>query len=132
MTDMDENERLAAGLRKALNTHGYSYQYAVLEEGRRLNAARKSPWIFEVAEFPVNASGRDTQVDFILRHCDKPIYLIAECKRANPALADWCFAKAPYVGHNWTHDPYVVERVHRDADGKVVSLVFPRFGGQVS
>lgn len=42
-----------------------------------------------------------TRIDFIIsrvgrRHDSTPLYLIAECKRANPSLARWLFVRAPY------------------------------------
>jgi hypothetical protein len=44
---------------------------------------------------PVSVGGKDTHVDFVLRTHEA--FLVAECKRANPALANWCFARAPYI-----------------------------------
>ena len=55
----------------------------------------ESPWSFEAAELPVQVGRQDTRIDFVLRTNDA--VLVAECKRANPALARWCFARAPYI-----------------------------------
>ncbi len=39
-------------------------------------------------------------IDFILRSRSRRTYLVAECKRADPSRARWCFARAPYTRHN--------------------------------
>ena len=80
--------------------------------------------MFEVAEFPVATNGVATRIDFILRRRksygddDKsPFYLVAECKRANPALSNWGFVKAPFVRRDRTHEPYILEHVEIDKTG---------------
>jgi len=80
-----------------LNTHGFGFHYAVLKEANHLSNQKISPWCFEGAEFPVEVNGKSTHIDFILRNKHERFYLIAECKRANPALSNWCFAKTPYT-----------------------------------
>lgn len=92
-----------------LNENGYSFQYAVLKAIHDLYNEKKSPWLFEVAEFPVEVNGTPIHIDFILRQKETPFYLVAECKRANPALSNWCFVKAPYVSR----------RIH-DGDERIV------------
>ncbi|MCC7133784.1 MAG: hypothetical protein IT352_14085 [Gemmatimonadales bacterium] len=99
------------GFDKVLSSHGYGFQYAILDKARALYESRASRWVFEVAEFPVAAIPASTRLDFMLRHRDNQARLIAECKRANPALAHWCFAKAPYRVRNTGHaEPLVLER----------------------
>jgi hypothetical protein len=98
-------EKVREGLRKVLNTHGYGFHYTVLRKAYELYANRKSQWFFEAAEFPVSVGGFDTRIDFILRSQDSSniywdCFLIAECKRVNPALSNWCFVRAPYVRRN--------------------------------
>ena len=96
----DDQETVGAGLRKAINSGGFGFQYAVLEMARFLNGARESSWVPQAAEFPVTARQKNTHIDFVLReystfdHVDA--YLVAECKRENPATARWCFVRAPY------------------------------------
>jgi hypothetical protein len=80
--------------RKALNRHGYGFQYAALKEAERLWQTGKSQWVPWVPEFPVEVQGSGTRIDFVLRHESGNCYLVAECKRANPATANWCFARA--------------------------------------
>jgi hypothetical protein len=91
---------LFASYLKALDAHGYSFQYTVLKMVAELFDAGQSRWVFEVAEFPVEARRQGTRIDFILHCANSHLYLLAECKRANPALANWCFARAPFVRRN--------------------------------
>jgi hypothetical protein len=65
-----------------------------------LEKVQRASWMFDSAEFPVVAGGSTTHVDFILRSRSRRTYLVAECKRADPARARWCFARAPYTWHN--------------------------------
>lgn len=105
--------------RKVLNRHGYGFQYRVMDEARRLHDAQHSRWLFEVAEFPVTVRGRDARVDFILRHADRNMYLIAECKRVNPALSNWCFARAPFVRRNPYSDKLVFPHAMINGNGNL-------------
>ena len=104
--DSHSGEKIEVGLKKILSAHGYGFHYAVLRKAKELYDQRKSKWAFEVAEFPVTVRGVDTRIDFILRAQDDtiPVYwdcfLVAECKRVNPALSDWCFVRTPYVRRN--------------------------------
>jgi hypothetical protein len=117
---MDEPS-VSGGFGKALNIHGYGFQHSVLRLANKLFEQNKSGWIFEAAEFPVQVQGEGTRIDFILRlKSYLPIYLLAECKRANPALANWCFSKAPYVRRNRTaFEPLLVEFVQPDENGSL-------------
>jgi hypothetical protein len=81
-----------------LNEHGYPFQYTVL--GRimsRFQPGRGSPWQFVASELPVSANDVDARIDFVLKHHSDTRYVVAECKRANPAYSSWCFFRAPYV-----------------------------------
>lgn len=117
---MDDHvrERIKEGLRKILNTHGYGFHYAVLRKASESYENKKSRWVFEAAEFPVTVGGFDTRIDFILRTPDLILmkqdqfevywdcFLVAECKRVNPAFSNWCFVRTPYVRRR--HKDYVV------------------------
>lgn len=83
-----------------LNSEGHAYQHAVIKETERLFAEGKSPFLFETAEFPVSLNGRHTRTDAVLRHKDRGLYLVGECKRTRPGTA-WAFVKAPYVRYNY-------------------------------
>lgn len=109
--------RLNARFEDTINRHGYPFQYAILAMVKKLFEGRRSPWIFIVAEFPVEANGTETRIDFVLRHKDRPHFIVAECKRANPALSDWCFLRAPVVARNHRDDLASVEQLERDEGG---------------
>jgi len=96
-----------------LSEHGYPFQYSVL--GRIMTRFRPnggSPWIFAASELPVSANDVDARIDFVLKHHSDTRYVVAECKRANPAYANWCFFQAPYVLHPYNGVPNLV-RVQR-------------------
>jgi hypothetical protein len=94
-------------VRKVLNTHGHAFQYAVLRRAEELAREERSRWIFEAAEFPVGDASAPIHADFVLSAApylfggpggtDHRAYLVAECKRADPARARWCFVAAPYT-----------------------------------
>lgn len=92
-----QNEQIAKSFEKVLNSHGYGFQYSVLKLAEALALNGSSFWIPSVPEFPVEVQGFGTRIDFILRHRSRAFYMLAECKRVNPALSNWCFAKASYV-----------------------------------
>ncbi len=122
--------------RKSLNTHGYTFQYAVLRRLHQL-ANQKKPlgdftptWAFKSTEFPVEVRGSGTRIDFVLqRQRNKggagvsAYYMLAECKRANPAYSDWCFVRAPYTFFAEKHGHVVLDRA-RLVDNKNI-LVEP-------
>lgn len=98
------DEEVAQALQESLNTHGYGFQYAVLGLLNQLQESGRSAWVLERAEFPVEVRGYGTRIDFVLyrnSYADddrlSAYYMIAECKRANPAYSDWCFVQAPYT-----------------------------------
>ena len=105
------DQKLDKGLTHSLNTHGYSFQYVVLKLANLCFDNRTSPWAFEVSEFPVAINDYSTHIDFILRNKNEPFYFICECKRANPAVANWCFVKAPYVSRNISTGERIVREV---------------------
>jgi len=100
----DTSDRLGSALKNTLDSHGFSFHYAVVRYCEELFSARKSHWRFEVAEFPVELRDAATRIDFIL-HGKSQIsgiaaYLVCECKRPNPAISQWAFARAPYTRRN--------------------------------
>lgn len=108
-------EDINSHFRKALNSHGYGFQYSILRKAAELRDDRKSTWGLVAGEFPVAINGFNTHIDFILRNSgyrsdNSTTFLIAECKRANPALSNWCFVKSPYIRLNrYPIDPFVFE-----------------------
>ena len=50
------------GLAHQLNIHGFGFQYTVIKAAQLCFDQKKSPWIFEVAEFPVEYCYKVTAV----------------------------------------------------------------------
>jgi len=103
----------------ALNRQGHPFQYAVIRRAHVLNDQRRSPWVFEASEFPVEVQGYHTRIDFVLSQWSEAArgpfqFLVAECKRTNPSLHDWLFARAPYVHRGSVSREILVEQVCRE------------------
>jgi hypothetical protein len=97
-------EQKAKAFEAALNRHGFALQYAVARSAKDLAAIESSNWFSFVPEFPARVQGTDTRIDLILQHRRrKRSYLVVETKRANPALAYWCFAKSG-LRADWADD----------------------------
>jgi hypothetical protein len=96
--------------------HGYAFQYRTLKTADdACGPGSHAPgWVFQVAEFPVEVRGRQTRIDYLLQRSDRPTYLVVECKRANPKLKRWCFAKAPYVIRGFDTNRVFGEQVRFD------------------
>jgi hypothetical protein len=116
--DTKLSENINVGLKKILEQHGYGFHYAVLAAAQKVFATG-GRWVFEAAEVPVQANGYDTRIDFILTNLDRPYYLIAECKRANPAVSHWCFVRAPFVRRDFTRGNALLETVKRNQDADI-------------
>lgn len=108
----EDFKQILSDFTKTLNSHGYGFHYSILKLAYQLEKQGRSSWLFEAAEFPVEVQGKGTRIDFILRHRTSPeLYLLAECKRANPALANWCFVPAPFVHRRRLYEPTILECV---------------------
>ncbi len=110
----DDLQQVANELGSTLNRHGFAFQAAVLEEVRRIGATGASQFYFEVAEFPVQVGSSNTRIDFVLRHQRRFLVLVSECKRANPAFANWCFARMPYLRRNDDPEWPMMDKIRRD------------------
>ena len=100
--------------RKVLNSHGYGFQYAVLNRIMELGSHGECTWKFETSEHPVEVRGFNTKIDFVLRNAGCNDLLIAECKRVNPKYSNWCFIRVPKV--RWGDNPFAlpVDEVSND------------------
>ena len=107
----EHDEEIVRDIRKSLDTHGYSFQYAVLHYANELKDQGRSDWIFEAAEFPVEVSGAITHIDFILKTQSQRVRLVAECKRADPGRNKWCFIKAPYTWRKQHRNELVFQEI---------------------
>ncbi len=105
----DNSGQISAGLRKVLNSHGHAFQYAVLRQAEKIYQDGNKNWVLDAAEFPVEVKENTTHIDFILRSRSNRTYLVAECKRADPARARWCFVKSPYTWRNSFNDEIIFD-----------------------
>jgi hypothetical protein len=123
MTDSSgkHEERVRSDFQEALDRHGYSFQHSVIKIADELyeHPQRRSAWRFVVSEFPVEVKEQGTRIDFILKHRSLSTYILAECKRANPAVSNWCFAQAPYLWANHKAKKIIVERAWLDETNHV-------------
>lgn len=88
---------LGEDYRKVLNRHGYGFQYSLIRSIENVAPPGQLQWALEATEYPVRVQDMQTRIDFILRKRKPVVYLIAECKRVNPAVANWCFARSDYA-----------------------------------
>jgi hypothetical protein len=113
--DSDDEERtakLAPQLQALLRAHGHGFSYAVIRYINEREHDSSCKWKVRVAEFPVSAAHIDTRIDFVMQSKSGELYLAAECKRANPALATWVFARAPFVSwRSSSRDNLVAQRL---------------------
>lgn len=117
----EQVDEVRNSFQKALNRHGYGFQFSVLKIAEslanRVDYDERSRWNFLFSEVPVEVRGSGTRIDFILSRSRSTLspffYLICECKRANPKLSNWCFVRAPRVrrGRPKGTDPLLVETV---------------------
>jgi hypothetical protein len=120
-------EQKAKAFEAALNRHGFAFQYAVAQSAWRLATIGFSNWVPFVAEFPVRVQGVGTRIDLILRHRTKPRFLVIESKRANPALAYWCFAKSGSTGFA----PVIYSEILCKVSGQFLSEVRELYGSDI-
>src|SRR4051812_35520208 len=111
MSDDQFNHEFA----KALNSHGYGFQYRVIKEVEECD----SIWSPVVPEFPVEARGHETRIDVILKGTRRSLYIVAECKRVNPALSQWCFVQSPPTLNVALPSIAVMETAQIGDDGKI-------------
>lgn len=117
MTELPDSDQPPTTFVGALNRQGFAFQYAALKAAHDHFDSRKSAWYFEVSEFPVGVSGKDTRIDFILRRNKSPLLLCVECKRADPRTKHWCFVQAPYVHRNASYNKVTADQLLQRANG---------------
>lgn len=121
--DISEGKLVQKGLQLELNKNGFSFQFAVVKKIQELNNQNELAKIYPIAtEVPVGINGENTHIDIVLAR-SKPhtqpansIYLISECKRANPALSNWCFVKSPFTRNQGLANSLILEVIHWGAN----------------
>lgn len=86
------NEEVVNQFRRVLNRHGFPFQEAVLRAVGSIETG--SGWEAWMPEFPVSVQDQSTRIDVILASPAKDRFIVCECKRANPSIANWCFAQS--------------------------------------
>jgi hypothetical protein len=94
---------------EALNRQGFAFQESALASIQELRT-KWTPW---VSELPVGTPDQNTRIDFVLSHPNKEYFLVCECKRANPATSNWCFAKADFQAESSRKGRLYVETLER-------------------
>jgi len=117
---------LGEAYRHVLNSHGYGFQYSVIELIDKLRRDRRCSWELVAAEFPVIVQGRSTRIDFVFRKTKPHVYLVGECKRANPALSNWCFSSSFYARGESNLDRVVFPCAWVPPTDKMQAAVLPR------
>lgn len=119
------SKELADSFAKELSRHGYGFQFSVIRKAHELVNKGRSVWRFVASEFPVEVQGAGTRIDFILHRSrtmggfdTSPIFLLAECKKANPKMSNWCFIRTRYTHNNvWGDTQYfIVECLEKDGN----------------
>lgn len=103
-------------LQEHLDKHGFSFQYSLLKKFEDLRKSDKTSWVLEGSEIPISSGGSVSHIDFVLRNRKSTIYLIGECKRADPARSHWCFANAPYTWRGSTRHQTQFDKIFNTPD----------------
>lgn len=121
-----ENILIDEDFEETLNKQGFGFQYAVISEIKRLieekfkdNEYRGFPnWSIDCAEVPVEVQGYNTHIDFVLtrqrnseNRTEGVLKIIAECKRVDPAVSNWCFLRAPFTKKYGISNSIRIEKV---------------------
>jgi hypothetical protein len=116
--DLPSHGEVAEILRRTLNRHGYGFQSRVLmacHETRIQGEETSGRWNLVADEYPVSVSGHDLHVDGVLEFLSNDplsfrMFSVVECKRVDPKIGRWCFAKSdtrrrPAILDVYRHQP---------------------------
>lgn len=111
----------SSSIRAALNIHGFAFNYAVIDSIAAL-AKKGIIWQFVGTEVPLTLNGEEIHADLVYFNPSRNIYIVGECKRPDPALAHWCFARSVYAfGHGDNLRP-TVDQLYRETNAAHVHL----------
>jgi hypothetical protein len=97
--------------RGALNTEGYGFQHAVVQQ---IHAHSSNTWEAVVTEFPVAYRDRATHIDVLAWCYNRKGLLVGECKRVNPKFGNWVFARSPFTFDRYTNRTWLQKLVPAD------------------
>lgn len=115
--------------RGALNRHGHSFQARVLKDCRNLmlpfNFGTVN-WQLRATDMAVTVQQREYHIDGVLEAsgANANRFVTLECKRADPALKAWCFARFTEEPDSICHDVW-----KKDASGIRVEAEWLQSGG---
>src|SRR5262245_41066973 len=124
-SEHDLDQKATALLRDVFSRHGYGFHFAVTNALVRLHHKRRSSWMVETVEFPVEVHGTTLHIDIVLRNVDTNAIAVVECKRANPALATWCFGKSGYAASRRMTGGVALEGAMKPSDATTVYAFRP-------
>lgn len=102
--------------KETLDKHGHTFHHSILRRVEELQRQDLTKWGLVGSEYPVENKGNNSHIDFVLKHFRGFTYLIAECKKADPARANWCFVKTPY---NWRDERETYIQIDKIVDSKL-------------
>jgi len=113
----EASEEVRRAFINALNRHGYGFQEAVAERVTQFGRIGRTTWRVEATEFPVAVQDATTSIDLVLRAGPTDAYLVGECKRVDPALGRWCFARTPVRGSESRLNRVILEQLACSTEG---------------
>jgi hypothetical protein len=118
------DEPLDSAFRASLNEQGHGFHHSLARHIQGLQEKGLVAWRVEAVEFPVELRGRPTHIDCVLRHRRAgaiDLRIVAECKRANPALSSWCFIRRSPESRHGRH--VYAEQVRTTNEGNYARAV---------
>lgn len=88
---------LSESLRKHIDSHGHAFQLSVAAHLREEALQRNIFFRVVAQEVAVEAGDKPTHIDFVMSNFAHSVWLVCECKRSDPAISNWCFARMPHV-----------------------------------
>lgn len=89
--------KLTEALRKQIDSHGHSFQLSLAAHLREESLQRNIFFRIEAEEVAVEAGDKPTHIDFVMSNFAHTCWLVCECKRSDPAISNWCFARMSVV-----------------------------------
>jgi hypothetical protein len=135
-SDDDQQNEPIKRFQSALDRHGHAFPQAIVALAGRLFET-SSTWSWEATEVPVELRGDDTSIDILfkryIRHYYEGIllyYMVAECKRVNPALSDWLFVRSRYVQKTAVPNRVILQSLFLDDRGNAQLQIRPQYPGE--